>query len=285
MTSCAERISAHRGCGRSLVLFTSAEDERLVKLISQFPCVYDASSPLYKDLTVQDSAWSVIAEFVGRSVEDSKERWRGIEDEYQKWQIREKITGSSAASKGQKWPLADSLVFLNKVDHERKSVSSVQSGEIQSKEETVSRRRSPTSSTPYSKDLQTQNVESTLIFKRPRKRARKSKKILELLDSPRMERKKTHKRMAGDKYVDDDIDLFFKQIANSVKNLSPEFIYEAKMRSLEMVIDLTNRKLLLFNFPQEHSALASTYSPSVTSSSSTVDNTSSSTVDNQRIEV
>lgn len=40
---------------------------------------------------------------------------------------------------------------------------------------------------------------------------------------------------------EDDVDLFFKSIAVSVKKLSPELIHEAKLRSLQMLTELKNR--------------------------------------------
>lgn len=42
---------------------------------------------------------------------------------------------------------------------------------------------------------------------------------------------------------DDDVDLFFKSIAMSVKKLKPELINEAKMKSLQMVINLERRDI------------------------------------------
>lgn len=39
---------------------------------------------------------------------------------------------------------------------------------------------------------------------------------------------------------EDDVDLFFKSIAMSVKKLSPELICEAKLRSLKMISELEN---------------------------------------------
>lgn len=44
-------------------------------------------------------------------------------------------------------------------------------------------------------------------------------------------------------YFDDDVDLFFKSIAMSVKKLRPELINEAKQKSLQMIIDLDRRDI------------------------------------------
>lgn len=47
--------------------------------------------------------------------------------------------------------------------------------------------------------------------------------------------------MSQTKNCDDDVDLFFKSIAVSVKKLRPELINEAKMKSLQMLFDLETR--------------------------------------------
>lgn len=57
---------------------------------------------------------------------------------------------------------------------------------------------------------------------------------------------------------DDDVDVFFKSIAMSVKKLSPTLINEAKMKSLQMVFDLERRNAFV-NLPQ--------YSPAPSTSS------------------
>lgn len=49
------------------VLFSVVEDEKLVEFLSQFVCVYDSASPLYKNQTEKDNAWKEIAEYVERS--------------------------------------------------------------------------------------------------------------------------------------------------------------------------------------------------------------------------
>lgn len=47
--------------------FTVAEDEKLVEIVSKYPCLYDLSSPMYKDQTAKESAWKEIAELVERT--------------------------------------------------------------------------------------------------------------------------------------------------------------------------------------------------------------------------
>lgn len=62
---------------------------------------------------------------------------------------------------------------------------------------------------------------------------------------------------------EDDIDLFFRSIAASVKKLPTELVNEAKMRSLQMIFDLQNQNKRNFNQITTH--LTSPSSASVSS--------------------
>ncbi|CAI6374687.1 unnamed protein product [Macrosiphum euphorbiae] len=71
---------------------------------------------------------------------------------------------------------------------------------------------------------------------------------------------------------EDEIDLFFKSIAISVKKLSPALINEAKMKSLKMVFELETRNTSTFvNLPQ-YSPAPSTSFPSQSLESVDVNN-------------
>lgn len=49
------------------VQFFGSEDEKLVNVMSNFSCIYDSESPMYKNHSVKDNAWMEIAEYVERS--------------------------------------------------------------------------------------------------------------------------------------------------------------------------------------------------------------------------
>lgn len=51
----------------SKIHFTAAEDEKLVEMVAKFDCLYDLTSPLYKNQVTKDNAWKEIAEHVERS--------------------------------------------------------------------------------------------------------------------------------------------------------------------------------------------------------------------------
>ncbi|GBN71981.1 hypothetical protein AVEN_218915-1 [Araneus ventricosus] len=138
------------------VLFTVKEDEKLVKILKKFPCIYDASLPQYKDQSVKDNAWLEISECIERSVDDCKKRWRNIKDTYKK---RQKKGKSTAGSRGKKWPLADSLTFLNKIDHKNESIPS---RETHSQKDAMTGETAQLPSTSSTKDSQSQIVEEDI---------------------------------------------------------------------------------------------------------------------------
>ncbi|XP_050310832.1 uncharacterized protein LOC126746571 [Anthonomus grandis grandis] len=106
-------------------------------------------------------------------VEDLKKRWQNIKDTYNRRKKKGKSTGSAAFPKQTKWALADSLSFLDQIEHK------------------------------------------VLL------NAMKLKKIG--LSKP------------------DSVDLFFHSIAASLKNLRPNLINEAKLRTLHLVFELEQR--------------------------------------------
>lgn len=71
------------------------------------------------------------------------------------------------------------------------------------------------------------------------KRKKSNEKIIQLIEDRRNERNDILKNIIQNR--DDDIDLFFKSIAMSVKKLNPELINEAKIKSLQMIFDLERR--------------------------------------------
>lgn len=49
------------------VLFSVAEDEKLVELMSKYQCIYNSSAPEYKDHYIKEYAWNKISDAVQRS--------------------------------------------------------------------------------------------------------------------------------------------------------------------------------------------------------------------------
>lgn len=117
------------------------------------------------------------------------------------------------------------------------------------------------------------NVEPVPHLRPPTKRSRSSNdKILALLEARREEREKIIDSL--NKEPDDDVDLFFKSITKSVKKLRPDLISEAKLKTLQMLIDLEARNTamqLIMTSPESDVNSTYTYitSPSPSGHSST----------------
>lgn len=79
------------------------------------------------------------------------------------------------------------------------------------------------------------------------KRQKHNEKIIQLLEVRRNERNDIMRNMVQNR--EDEIDLFFKSIAMSVKKLNPALINEAKMKSLQMIFDLETRNAFV-HLPQ-----------------------------------
>jgi len=91
------------------------------------------------------------------------------------------------------------------------------------------------------------------------KRQKYNEKVMQVLEDRRIERNEIMKNMAQNR--EDEIDLFFKSIAMSVKKLSPALINEAKMKSLQMVFELEIRNTSTFvNLPQYSPAPSTSFS-------------------------
>lgn len=71
------------------------------------------------------------------------------------------------------------------------------------------------------------------------KRQKKNDNLLQLMEERRKERNEILKNISENR--DDDVDVFFKSIAMSVKKLRPELVNEAKMKALQTVFDLEKR--------------------------------------------
>nr|XP_022907705.1 uncharacterized protein LOC111419169 [Onthophagus taurus] len=138
------------------------------------------------------------------------------------------------------------LTFLNKVDHKRESISNLQCDNTVIEDDNASTGDEclETGTCNAGDDSSIGNpIEHSLqpLLKRPRKRD----KIVELMEARRNEREQIIKTLTQNK--EDEIDVFFRSIAMSVKKLKPELINEAKMRSLQLIFELEQRNEYLIN--------------------------------------
>ncbi|KAK4887193.1 hypothetical protein RN001_003464 [Aquatica leii] len=237
------------------ILFSVAEDKKLVDKVSQFPCLYDLASPAYKNQTVKDNAWKEIAEYLERSVEDCKKRWRNIKDTYQKRRRKGKgTTGRSGSTKSKPWALADMLAFLGAAEHKRETMTNItiQDNDIMPLLDETSVDKDV--STETVNDTQASHIENPVepiqnrsSWRPPIKRQRHNDNIIQMIEMRSKERQEIVRSLQA---KEDDIDLFFKSIALSVKKLRPDLINDAKLMSLQMVFQLEVRNKQLTGLPR-----------------------------------
>uniref|UniRef100_A0A2A4JFL5 MADF domain-containing protein n=1 Tax=Heliothis virescens TaxID=7102 RepID=A0A2A4JFL5_HELVI len=62
--------------------WTSEEDEKLVDLVQPHSFLYNIYDPSRKNILARESTWQEIAEQLSKPVEECKKRWRGLRDGY-----------------------------------------------------------------------------------------------------------------------------------------------------------------------------------------------------------
>lgn len=162
-------------------------------------------------------------------------------------------TGSEAPQPGNKWPLFERLQFLSNVRRERASFCNILREESSNNERVMSEdeddgsassktcseatpdtHAQPSSELPVNSDdsaFQSTPVSTSRALKRNhlQEMEKMSKKRLELLDH------------IVNKKTDDDVDLFMKSIALTVKTLPPHLISQAKLDILSSVTRLQSQ--------------------------------------------
>lgn len=82
-------------------------------------------------------------------------------------------------------------------------------------------------------------AKSVPIIRKLNKRRRIPETMTDIMDKRAMERNVILKRIMSEE--DDSVDLFFRSIASSVKKMPPDFINEAKFKTLQIVSELESR--------------------------------------------
>nr|CAD7577129.1 unnamed protein product [Timema californicum] len=261
-TACLKRFSSVVDMSDSKVWFTAMEDEKLVEIVAKHPSLYDLENPLYKDQVIKDNAWKEVADHLRRSAKDCKKRWRNIKDTYNRRIKKGKGTGSSTSSKPEKWALAEMLSFLDKVKHKRLSISniginsvnsdSVEEGDFEGIDvgieesggviQNISDQSASSFAAIINDESSTANwnlPRSSDFSHLPTKRQKLNEKIAKLIEERSCERSEILKLISQRR--EDSVDLFFRSVAMSVKQLRPELINETKMRTLQLVFEMESR--------------------------------------------
>ncbi|XP_064082574.1 uncharacterized protein LOC135198679 [Macrobrachium nipponense] len=243
--------------------FSLDEDRLLIQNVEQYQAIYNTLSPDYREQSAKDDAWKQVSGRVGRSVEDCKWRWKNIRDTYGK---RKKMSKTDRRAK-KKWHLETMMRFLDSVQYGRKSKNHSSSGMSEGIIDIIDTAISsayeakPNAACPGNKDSP-KNVQRATIpptspmdttppledAKRTRtlkKNAVKDTEMEDLAETPKEQSRQSQtteqtatltSNVAGTH--DDHVDLFFKSVAMSVKVLPRHLIGQAKLRTIQMLIEL-----------------------------------------------
>ncbi|KAF0691363.1 transcription factor Adf-1-like, partial [Aphis craccivora] len=195
-------------------------------------------------------------------VEDIKKRWKNIRDTYMK--LRKKLPTGSASLERNKWPLMPYLSFLNMVEYERNSITNIAppaeveqlntSNALENIDDSFNDQNEKTyeitntdkedhilseSSSPIPEGKKrSRNDKMSMII------AKRSKERNELLSKIEAQNNLLVSQISQE---EDDVDIFFKSIAMTIKKLPRQAINEAKIKTLTLVNQLENNYSVIPN--------------------------------------
>ncbi|CAH1403949.1 unnamed protein product [Nezara viridula] len=225
--------------------FNENDDDLLVDLVNHYRVLYDQKHQDFRNVRAKNSAWRKIAEALKKDSNSCKRRWKDIRDNYWKIVRREKLpVGSAAPRSSRKWPLLKKLTFLGDYERDPPSYCAVSEPELRNIEVVLAEKDGPMElEQPLSVPVATASFSSTsesppVSPSYPVHSSRRNpwsvvkkreEKELELLQS-----------LVENKRTEDDIDLFMRSIALSVKKLPPHLINKAKIGILKYVTELSD---------------------------------------------
>ncbi|XP_004928832.1 uncharacterized protein LOC101740737 [Bombyx mori] len=62
--------------------WTTEEDEKLIDLVKPYAHLYNVKDPSRKNILARETTWQEIAKQISRPVEECRKRWRGLRDSY-----------------------------------------------------------------------------------------------------------------------------------------------------------------------------------------------------------
>ncbi|XP_046677575.1 uncharacterized protein LOC124365628 [Homalodisca vitripennis] len=213
------------------------EDSRLIELVREHPCLFNAKHHLYKDANVRDNVWSEIGMKMKLPAEECKNRWKNIRDTYMRRKRAKKLpTGSASSKKVRKWHLEDYLEFMNVVKCERETVTNTitqddetkvdgqETENVEMAEESVySEIRDPEDLNKYLSE-EPEQLDGDGVPKQSKKRKLKTKlsgeSILKVLKRNSEERSKLMSAILDKPKEQHPIDVFFQSMAMTVKKFS-----------------------------------------------------------------
>lgn len=237
--------------------FSFDEDRLLIQNVEQYQAIYNTLAPSYREQSAKDDAWRQISGRVGRPVEDCKWRWKNIRDTY----CKRKKMGKMDRRAKKKWHLETMMRFLDNVHYGRRSKNHLSTGmnegivDITDTAFNSAYGAKPNTACPGNKESP-RNVQRVTISptshmdttppledtKRTRNLKKNTIKDTEPDDLAETPKEQTTEQSTPTNNVlgmqDDHVDLFFKSVAMSVKLLPRHLISKAKLRTIQMLIEL-----------------------------------------------
>ncbi|XP_054281235.1 uncharacterized protein LOC128998904 [Macrosteles quadrilineatus] len=243
----------------NLYYFSYEEDEKLVNAISQHPNIYDVLHPQYKNKEDKVGVWAMVSEEVGRSVADCKSRWRNIRNNYRR-RIRKQVgTGSvtCARKRVKTWLLEGKLAFLRTCtpDRNRRCLCNMNGGNEENSlngqddfagfDNSEARQENPeiteTDFLPETHLPQQTFANDSSVQQRQSPKSNRKRIISKhkhRLTTKKRSTKRAIKNLFGKSHENDDISLFFRSVAKSVRKMSLDLQQQAKVKTLKLVCDL-----------------------------------------------
>ncbi|XP_018575297.1 transcription factor Adf-1-like [Anoplophora glabripennis] len=206
-------------------------DELLIDLIKSYPALYNKENSDYKDAIVKENSWKEIAFAMNLTVLECQTRWTRLRQYYSKERLlNEKETRSGqSGSVRKKWPLFDSMLFLEKHINKRKTFSNMSRHSIHLAKENMN----PTSE----KYNEVENYSSTVSKYEIAKRLKKSK--LDPIENAFLNinssmQSLTEKLIVGDSEESEE-DTFGKLIAKELKKVPEPKKKNLKKQILDVI--------------------------------------------------
>ncbi|KAE9524064.1 hypothetical protein AGLY_015545 [Aphis glycines] len=209
--------------------FSPTEEEILISLVENNKVIFNSAHKEHKDNYFKDNIWKNIFEKVGRSSDDCKKRWK---NNRHVCKAKEKTSDriSSSISKNNKCIM--NLSFLDTVEYESSTITNMEITDTD------------ISNASTTDDIKPEDVEENLQDNEELTENTMSDLPSTSYAGKRIRIQEQNKLLATSMITlceEDDVDMFFKSIAMTVKRISPQAIKEAKLRTLTLIFEINDK--------------------------------------------
>nr|XP_036219037.1 uncharacterized protein LOC118680984 [Bactrocera oleae] len=101
-------------------------NEKLIEEIRKYECIYNLSSPDYKNVFKKTQIWEEVAKIVNLPEENCRKRWKGLRDTYKKRKRAQRLaSGSGAPIPCKTWKYMNTLSFFYGYSDSRETIGNV----------------------------------------------------------------------------------------------------------------------------------------------------------------